>query len=127
LSADAREEDQPPFNAELTRWRERRGLSKKRLAAAMGFDASYLSHVEAGRMSASELFARKAEESLDAGGELAGAWRRDHGGAGDTGIATVGGLVVMDDHAELSYDGAFFRAASDAFSATTVPSRSPAT
>jgi peptide deformylase len=110
VSADDREEDKPPFSAELTRWRERRGLSKKKLAAAMRFDASYLSHVEAGRMHASEQFARKAEEALDAGGELAAAWRRDNGSTGGVGMPSADGLVVEDDHAELSYDGAFFRA-----------------
>ena len=110
MSAENREDEQPPFSAGLTRWRERRGLSKKNLAAQMGFSASYLSHVEAGRMNASEQFARKAEEALDAGGELAAAWRRDNGSASGTGMPFPGGLVVEDDHAELSYDGAFFRA-----------------
>jgi peptide deformylase len=103
--------DQPPaFRGELTRWRELRGMSKKQLAAAMGFDASYLSHVEAGRMHASELFARKAEESLAADGELARVWRLTGSGSGSSGMPSAGGLVVEDDHAELSYDGAFFRA-----------------
>jgi peptide deformylase len=110
VSADDREEGKPPFSAGLTRWRERRGLSKKKLAAAMGFTPSYLSHVEAGRMHASEQFARKAEKALDAGGELAAAWRRDNGPASGTGVPFPGGLVVEHDHAELSYDGAFFRA-----------------
>jgi peptide deformylase len=104
------EQDQPPFSAELTRWRGQRGWSKKKLAAAMGFDASYLSHVEGGRMHASELFARKAEEALGAGGALAAAWRRGGGSPADSGAPAPGGLVVEDDHAELSYDGAFFRA-----------------
>lgn len=104
------EEDQPLFSSELTRWRDQRGLSKKKLAAAMGFDASYLSHVEAGRMHASELFVRKAEEALGAGGELAAAWRRDDGSPNGTGAPAPGGLVVEDDHAELSYDGVFFLA-----------------
>jgi transcriptional regulator with XRE-family HTH domain len=110
VSAENREDEQPPFSAGLTRWRERRGLSKKHLAAQMGFSASYLSHVEASRMNASEQFARRAEEALDAGGELAAAWRRDNGSASGTGMPFPGGLVVEDDHAELSYDGAFFRA-----------------
>jgi peptide deformylase len=110
VSADDREEGQPPFRAELTRWRENRGMSKKKLAAAMGFTPSYLSHVEAGRMHASDLFARKAEEALAAGGELAAAWRRDDASPADTGMPAAAGLLVEDDHAELSYDGAFFRA-----------------
>jgi len=37
------------FVADFARWRVERGMSKKQLAAAMGFDASYVSHVEARR------------------------------------------------------------------------------
>jgi hypothetical protein len=47
VSADDQAAEPLPFSAALTMWRERRGLTKKKLAAAMGFDASYLSHVEA--------------------------------------------------------------------------------
>jgi peptide deformylase len=110
VSADTPDNGGPLFSTELTRWRVLRGLSKKQLAAVMEFDASYLSHVEAGRMPASELFARRAEEALNASGELAAAWRR---GGGKNGVAAApggGGLVVEEDHAELSYDGALFRA-----------------
>lgn len=110
MSADAPEEEQAPFSAALTAWRERRGLSKKKLAAAMGFDASYLSHVEAGRMHAGRSFARKAEEELDAGGRLWEAWQQHPGSAADDGAPPAGSLVVDHDHAELSYDGAYFRA-----------------
>ncbi len=98
-----------PFSAELARWRSLRGMSKKRLAAAMGFDASYLSHVEAGRMHASELFARKAEAALDADGGLLRVWSRD-GRPGPEDALPAGGLIVEDDHAELVYDGTLFRA-----------------
>jgi Helix-turn-helix domain len=113
VSTDAPEEDQAPFSAALTEWREwreRRGLSKKKLAAAMGFDASYLSHVEAGRMHAGRAFARKAEEELDAGGKLWDAWQHDPGSEAGDGAPPAGSLVVGHDHAELSYDGAFFHA-----------------
>jgi len=85
-------------------------MSKRQLAAAMAFDASYLSHVESGRMNASELFAGKAEGALNAGGELARAWARDGGRKDDAGHPPAAGLIVEDDHAELAYDGAFFRA-----------------
>lgn len=61
------------FVAEFSAWRTRRGLSKKQLAAAMGFDPSYVSHIEAGRHRPTEDFARRAEMTLQAGGEL---WRR---------------------------------------------------
>jgi peptide deformylase len=108
VSADTPDNGLSPFSAELARWRELRGMSKKRLAAAMGFDASYLSHVEAGRMHASALFASKADGALNAGGELVRAWRQ--GSPGGAMPPSGGGLIVEDDHAELAYDGANFRA-----------------
>jgi peptide deformylase len=58
------------FIAELARWRVERGLSKKQLAARMGFDPSYVSHVEAGRHRPTEDFARRAESVLQAGGAI---------------------------------------------------------
>lgn len=61
------------FAAELARWRTERGLSKKQLAATMGFDASYVSHIEAGRHKPSYDFARRADAVLDAGGSV---WQR---------------------------------------------------
>ena len=84
-------DDQPSFSAELTRLRVQRGWSKKKLAAEMGFDASYLSHVEAGRMHASDLFASKADEALGAQGELIAAWRRGNGGTDAAGVSFPGG------------------------------------
>jgi peptide deformylase len=61
------------FVAEFARWRLERGLSKKQLAAEMGFDPSYLSHVEAHRHRPTEDFAKRAEAVLQAGGAI---WRR---------------------------------------------------
>ena len=61
------------FAAALVRWRGERGRSKKQLAADMGFDPSYVSHVEARRHRPTEDFARRAEHVLDAGGEI---WQR---------------------------------------------------
>jgi peptide deformylase len=58
------------FAAALVRWRDTRGLTKKQLAAVMGFDPSYVSHVEARRHRPTEDFARRAESALAAGGEL---------------------------------------------------------
>src|SRR5262245_39364099 len=46
------------FVAEFARWRLERGLSKKQLAAEMGFDPSYLSHIEAHRHRPTEDFAK---------------------------------------------------------------------
>jgi peptide deformylase len=87
-------------------------MSKKSLATAMGFDASYISHIEAGRMVAGEDFARKADAALRAAGALWQAWRL--GGAparrAHPAAQVAAGLVVEDDHAELRYDGTFFRA-----------------
>lgn len=61
------------FAAALAKYRTERGLSKKQLAAEMGFDPSYVSHVEARRHRPTEDFARRAEVVLRAGGEI---WRR---------------------------------------------------
>ena len=61
------------FAAELARWREVRGMSKRTLARAMGFDPSYVSHMESGRHKPSEEFARLADEALNAGKTI---WRR---------------------------------------------------
>jgi peptide deformylase len=61
------------FAAELARWRVERGLTKKQLAARMGFDPSYVSHVEGRRHRPTEDFARRAEAVLGAGGAI---WRR---------------------------------------------------
>src|SRR5215470_11964657 len=61
------------FAVELVRWRAERGLSKKELAAEMGFDPSYVSHVEARRHRPTEDFARRAESVLRAGGMI---WQR---------------------------------------------------
>ncbi|WP_242888961.1 peptide deformylase [Actinomadura litoris] len=96
------------FGAALTLWREHRRTSKKKLAAAMGFDPSYISHVEAGRHAAGEEFARKAESVLNAGGALWRAWRAE-GTVRAPGAAVVEGLVVDEDHARLHYDGRLYR------------------
>ncbi len=61
------------FAAELARHRTERGLSKKQLANLMGFDPSYVSHVEGRRHRPTEDFARRAEAVLEAGGAI---WQR---------------------------------------------------
>jgi transcriptional regulator with XRE-family HTH domain len=58
------------FVALFTRWRTTRGLTKKQLASQMGFDPSYLSHIERGRHRPTADFARRAEVALRAGGAL---------------------------------------------------------
>lgn len=114
------------FVTEFARWRMERGLSKKQLAEAMGFDASYVSHVEARRHRPTEDFARRAEAVLQAGGAL---WQRykeydelrstartrvgSSGGressSGDQWLAPPGtGLVVEQETARLAYvDGTY--------------------
>src|SRR3954467_11914764 len=64
------------FATELARWRIERGLSKKQLAAQMGFDPSYVSHIEGRRHRPTEDFARRAEAVLHTGGALAARYAR---------------------------------------------------
>ena len=61
------------FVVALAHWRVERGMSKKQLAARMGFDPSYVSHVEGRRHKPTEDFARRAEAVLGAGGVI---WQR---------------------------------------------------
>jgi len=58
------------FVAMFSRWRADRGLTKKRLASQMGFDPSYLSHIERGRHRPTADFARRAELVLRTGGAV---------------------------------------------------------
>jgi peptide deformylase len=61
------------FATALAQWRNERGMTKKQLAARMGFDPSYVSHVEGRRHKPTEDFARRAEAVLAAGGVI---WQR---------------------------------------------------
>ena len=58
------------FVTALAQWRVERGMTKKQLAARMGFDPSYVSHVEGRRHKPTEDFARRAEAVLAAGGAI---------------------------------------------------------
>jgi transcriptional regulator with XRE-family HTH domain len=58
------------FVAVFSRWRADRGLTKKHLATQMGFDPSYLSHIERGRHRPTADFARRAELVLRTGGAI---------------------------------------------------------
>lgn len=60
------------FVAVFSHWRADRGLTKKHLATQMGFDPSYLSHIERGRHRPTADFARRAELVLRTGGAV---WR----------------------------------------------------
>lgn len=106
------------FAATLGRYRVDRGLSKKQLAGRMGFDPSYVSHVEAGRHRPSEDFARRAEAVLHTGGLI---WQRfldydqvrqaatgsaprpSRGDSPEPWALSATGPVVEEEQAELSY------------------------
>jgi peptide deformylase len=108
------------FATELARWRIERGLSKKQLASEMGFDPSYVSHVEGRRHRPTEDFARRAEAVLQADGDI---WLRyteyeelrrtlRTGQAGpvvsEQWLPPGTGLVVEQETATLSYvDGVY--------------------
>lgn len=102
------------FGAAVARWRTHRRLTQQALASAMGFDRSYVSHVEAGRHPASADFARKAESQLNAGGELWATWQAASNAPGEQSTPSPahasGGLIVELDHAELRYDGQVYTA-----------------
>lgn len=95
------------FAAELTHWRNVRGLSKAALASRLNIDPSYVSHLEAGREHGSAQLARRADTELRAAGTLWQAWQRT-----DTAPATLDqddptagtGLLVLKDEAALAYD-----------------------
>src|SRR5262252_2842789 len=108
------------FAAALQRWRTERGLSKKQLAATMGFDPSYVSHVEARRHRPTDDFARRAENALRAGGAIVARFRDyeaarqgsstrpRHPDVAELRLVTSAGLVVEHEDAQLSYsDGQY--------------------
>jgi transcriptional regulator with XRE-family HTH domain len=66
--------DEVRYARELREWRERRGLTKKALAAAMAYDPSRVSHIEGGRQAPTEEFTRQAEAALQTGGALWARW-----------------------------------------------------
>jgi peptide deformylase len=111
------------FAAELSQWRADRGMTKKQLAARMGFDPSYVSHVEGRRHRPTEDFARRAEAVLEAGGRI---WQRFQEYDELRHVRSVGlthrdppvpeqwlppgtGLVVEQEIAELVYSGGEYR------------------
>ncbi len=117
--------DDPPlaaavaaFAAELAQWRQQRGLTKKQLATKMGFDPSYVSHVEGQRHRPTGDFARRADAALRAGGailrrfteydELRKARRGGGGAVGGPWLPIGTGLVVEREFAQLEYvDGVY--------------------
>jgi peptide deformylase len=110
------------FVTALAHWRVERGMSKKQLAARMGFDPSYVSHVEGRRHKPTEDFARRAEAVLGAGGAI---WQRfqeydelrhARGSAVHRDppvpvqwLPPGAGLIVEREIAELAYTGGAYR------------------
>jgi peptide deformylase len=110
------------FAVALAQWRAERGMTKKQLAARMGFDPSYVSHVEGRRHKPTEDFARRAEAVLAAGGAI---WRtfqeyddlrhaRGTPAHPDPPVPAQwlppgAGLIVEREVAELTYSGGAYR------------------
>lgn len=113
------------FAAEVAYWREVRGMPKKALAELMGFHPSYVSHVESGRHKPTEDFARRADETLNAGKAIWRKWcdyetaKAREARANTTAVsaprrseqpyATGSAIVVEHDAARLDYDGRLYR------------------
>lgn len=111
------------FATTLVQARGERGLSKKQLAAEMGFDPSYVSHVEARRHRPTEDFARRAEAVLHAGGAIWQRFReyddarqhasgavphRNRADGHDQWVPPATGLLVEHEHSHLTYvDGSY--------------------
>ncbi|HET9517815.1 MAG TPA: peptide deformylase [Actinoplanes sp.] len=107
--------------AALAQWRVDRGMSKKQLAARMGFDPSYISHVEGRRHKPTEDFARRAEAVLNTGGTIwalfqeydelrhaRGTLHRDPPVPAQW-MPLGTGLIVEQEVAELTYTGESYR------------------
>jgi transcriptional regulator with XRE-family HTH domain len=129
------------FIAEFKRWRDVRGFSQKRLAHAMGYDASYVSKIETGHQNPTRDFARRADEILEAGGGLIRRWsafnmaRVEAGGAVAATLAPAGdaadltmprSLIVRHEQADLRYADDAYHAHSAASSTTPATPPSPA-
>jgi peptide deformylase len=105
------------FTAELSRWRDVRGLSRAGLAKKIGYHRSYVSKVESGNERPSREFAAQAEDALNAGGALLKAFREFEAGRTPAARPVVaatppdqgGSLVVDHDDATLRYDGRTYR------------------
>ncbi|MFI6658065.1 multiprotein-bridging factor 1 family protein [Streptomyces sp. NPDC050523] len=114
------------FSAEVAYWREVRGLPKRALAELMGFHPSYVSHMESGRHKPTEDFARRADETLNAGKAIWRKWctfetaKAREAKTASTAVpprrseqpyATGSAIIVEHDAARLDYDGRRYRLA----------------
>ncbi|WP_250032971.1 helix-turn-helix domain-containing protein [Paractinoplanes maris] len=103
------------FAQVLTAWRTRRGLSKKQLAASMGYHPSYISHVESLRHHPTFEFAGRAEAVLASGGEIISRYEECRQAAGEPAPVQLtrsdyepspmlpATLVIEEENATLSY------------------------
>ncbi|MFD6680138.1 helix-turn-helix domain-containing protein [Micromonospora parva] len=73
MDTSAQDEAAAAFVRELAYWRRYRAMSKKTLAGRIGFDPSYVSHMESGRHQPTEEFARRVEAVLETGNRV---WQR---------------------------------------------------
>jgi transcriptional regulator with XRE-family HTH domain len=99
------------FAREVRTWRRVRGLSQKRLAELIGFDPSYVSHIESGRYAPSGVFAVRADHALATGGALrrrydeSAAGSRPSAPASHPAASPDADIVVDREEARLSYVG----------------------
>ncbi len=101
------------FARELTTWRRARGLSQKRLAERIGFDPSYVSHIESARYPPSEAFAARVDHALAAGGALRRRFEARAAGSRPTAAVRPAvppdvDIVVDREEARLSYLGGMY-------------------
>jgi transcriptional regulator with XRE-family HTH domain len=108
------------FAAEITYRRDLAGLGQAALAKKMGFDPSYISHIEAGRHKPTEDFARRADTALGSGDAIWRRWRDYETSKGNSGRAAEAALpqpdpmlptpvlVCEQDLAHLDYDGRIY-------------------
>ncbi|MEV4344619.1 helix-turn-helix transcriptional regulator [Actinoplanes sp. NPDC049596] len=106
------------FAQVLNAWRTRRGLSKKQLAASMGYHPSYISHVESLRHHPTFEFACRAEAVLASGSEIIEAYTGCRQATGELEPAVKSGyepsqmlpatIVIEDELATLTYDDGWY-------------------
>ncbi|MFF2402700.1 helix-turn-helix domain-containing protein [Streptomyces goshikiensis] len=112
---DPQEQAAAEFAAEVTSWRKKRGVPQRKLAADMGFDASYVSKMEGKQSKPTADFAHRADDRLQAGGAIIAKYHTYEAAKGTDGSARTSApatgssaLVVERDEAQLDYDGSCY-------------------